>query len=94
MSAALDLFITASHTQAGLGYDIRLFCTVLRSNPDLEGYAYVWRQFNRTRRFGRYDGTLILKNLVREDFGVYQCSVSNLVVEAARTVTISLVENG
>ncbi len=73
-----------------LGQSVSLFCNVTRANPAV-GLTYVWR-IDGGPPLAEETDTLVLSNIMANQFGTYSCEVTNDV--SSDTVVITIEEAG
>ncbi len=79
--------ITATpQARIALGQSVSLFCNVTRANPNVN-FTYVWGiVFMST--LSEETNTLVLSNITADQFGNYQCEVTNDAGSGSGTIRI------
>ncbi len=72
-----------------LGQSVSLFCNVTRANPNVN-FTYVWRRV-LVSTLSEETNTLALSNITADQFGTYQCEVTN---DAGSGSGMILIEHG
>ncbi len=68
--------VTATpQARIALGQSVSLFCDVTRANPSVN-FTYVWRRV-LISALSEKTNTLVLSNITADQFGTYQCEVTN-----------------
>ena len=94
-SIVLEINVLAEpSTEVGLGYNVKLTCNVIRSNPDPLNYTYMWTHLNTSAILPVTSNTLILNTIDTDDFGAYLCAVTNGVVGDMESITLTLAVGG
>ncbi len=69
-----------------LGQSVSLFCNVTRVNPNVN-FTYVWRRVS-VSNLTEETNTLVLSNITADQFGDYQCEVTNDAGSGSGTIPI------
>ncbi len=69
-----------------LGQSVSLFCNVTRANPNVN-FAYIWRRV-LVSTLSEETNTLVLSNITADQFGTYQCEVTNDAGSGSATIRI------
>ncbi len=69
-----------------LGQSVSLFCNVTRANPNVN-FTYVWRIVS-VSTLSEETNTLVLSNITADQFGTYQCEVTNDAGSGSVTISI------
>ncbi len=69
-----------------LGQSVSLFCNVTRANPNVN-LTYVWRIVS-VSTLTEETNTLVLSNITADQFGTYQCEVTNDAGSGSATISI------
>ena len=77
-----------------VGYNVRITCNVVRSNPRANSYRFTWIRVDKNLTRLRTSPTLEFEAIKMEEITTYRCLSSNGVLMATSDITLYLVNKG